>query len=254
MPSDNLEKYIKEKLAAVQHTPPPGSNWDPEAAWLKLQQPPVLTRHKKTSWFSYATAAVLVLALLAGLMRQYFVSKQATTETRVATTPAKETEKATGPSKTTTEKLVKHPAGNITPAVKPHELPPKLALGKKLQHSVKLPFVSVAGPKAAKAPITAPASIPDAPPAETVTGPDAKATPEAETLAATTPPPLKITVVLGNTSTANMLNQTTTNLPAKRRKTRLRLNVPVPEYTDKGHFASTDSSYQPLKLQARIDL
>ncbi|MGV3588430.1 MAG: hypothetical protein ACO1OF_15605 [Adhaeribacter sp.] len=252
MPSDNLEKYIIDNVEAVQHTPPPGVNWDPEAAWLKLQQPPVLTRRKKTTWFSYA-AAVVILALLAGLARQYFVPEQPRTEILVATQPAKKILTPANSTEITVTKPTKPQVGNIAPAVKSGELQPKMALSKKMERAVKSPALSVASTKIKNAAVAV--STPDAQPAAAAAEPEAIATSETATLAETTAQPLKITVVLGKNSTAKMLNQTANNnLPAKRRKTRLRLNVPDAESMDKGHFATTDSAYQPLKLQARIDL
>ncbi|KAA5545058.1 hypothetical protein [Adhaeribacter rhizoryzae] len=254
MPSDNLEKYIKENVEAVQHTLPPGVNWDPEAAWLKLQQPPVLTRRKKTTWFSYA-AAIVILALLAGLARQYFVSEQPRTKTLVATKPAKKILTPAKPTENTVAKPVKSQVGNIVSAVKSGEQQLKMALGKKMEQAVKSSALPAANTKINNATVVVMPGTPEVQPAKATEKSEIIAASEAKTPAQTTAQPLKITVVLGKTSTAKMLSQTANNnLPAKRRKTRLRLNVPVPESVDNGHFATTDSAYQLLKLQARIDL
>ncbi|GEO05619.1 hypothetical protein AAE02nite_32830 [Adhaeribacter aerolatus] len=253
MPSDNLEKYIKEKMAAVEHTPPPGTTWNPEAAWLKLQQQPVRTRQKRNNWFSYA-AAVLVLALLVGLIGLYLVSTPPDDEVTAATTPATEILIPAEPTEITAEKLTKHQANNISPKEKAVELPPQLALVKAIKRSTKSPFLSVTSTRKESTSVTVPASDPNAQSAEAAVGSEVIATTEEVKVAETPAQPLKITVVLGKNSTAKMLNHTADNLPAAKRKTRLRLNIPGPESTDKSHLALTDSAYQPLKLQAQIDL
>ncbi len=249
MPSDNLDKFIKEKIEAVQHTLPPTLNWNPEAGWLKLQQQRVPARRQKTNWLPYA-AAVFALALLAGLMLQNGPSSQKAVKPVAATAAAEKVLPKTVPANQNPKTVAKHQASISSPLVTPEQPIPKVA-GQKPKQLVKVPALPVANSQIKQTPDTTTTRVTDAP--ATITSGQEFVIPATPTHPAAQP--LKIIIVLGKASSAKVLNHTAQNtLPAKKRNSRFRLNVPNGETRDMAHLALTDSAYQLLKLQARIDL
>jgi hypothetical protein len=252
MPSDNLEKFFKENIEAVQHTPPPGSTWDPEATWLKLQNTPAPARRRKINWLHYA-AAVFVLALLTGLVGQWWQNAPENPSPVVATTPTNETLPVTKPTESAALNKTRSKTGNHNIKVIP--APSKPAVAARQQNKLAVPPLALPGTKIKYSEEKTEISVTDKEQPASLAENQVSSTLAENTEPPTIAPPLKITVVLGASSSAKMLAATAPeNLPDKKRKNRWRMNVPAIETPDKNHFALTDSAYKPLRLQARIDL
>jgi hypothetical protein len=255
MPSDNLEEFFKQKIEAVQHTPPPGSNWQPEATWHKLQQTAIPPRKKERFWLPYA-AAVLVFVLLSGLGWLYSPLTPEVPKPTAATSPRKALVPPFALPKITTGEInqskIKE-TGRIAIAEQPKA---KAAAGRKTMLPAEPPALPVVRPGTQQSQHVAQTSTLETEPEYAMTG-KVVTDPvlEPTTLPATRAQPLKVTIVLGAGTSGKIINPTAAkNLSDKKRKNRFHINRPDPEPAGNEHLAATDSAAKSLKLQARIDL
>jgi len=256
MPSDNLEKYFKERIEAVQHKPLPDNSWEPEVAWQQLQQTlpnqtQPLTKQLHPVWLAYA-AAVWAIVLFSGLAFWYIADLNKIS-TNVAKLPAN---------------VVAPVAGNITAnnqAATKTKMPSPTMPQPELYPKASKKY-SMKAARAKQIAVLPPASQPPAPPhfnqqpVPTVPASNLDSSTVPNTMAANgavnrgTTKPLKITVVLGAPTLAR--NQPALIFKpavATQKKIRLRIHSPNNQLTEEVQLATARANSASLPLGAKIE-